>query len=135
MSTSWLETETRPALNIAPPVRDDEPPTIQNAGRVEDRVNLVLHVVAEYSGFTIFDLKSRSRKSHVAYPRQIAQYLCREVLGATFSSIARVLRVNHTGVIHNHAAVRNLITVYPKLRAEVEHLRELTKQELANAGL
>lgn len=116
-------------------VNEDEPPTIRNAGKVEERVNLVLCVMAEYSGFSIGELKSKARLHHIAYPRQVTHYLCREVLGATYSSIAKVFRVNHTNVIHNHRAIRAAITTYPKLRAEVEHLRELTKQELTNAGL
>jgi chromosomal replication initiator protein len=64
-------------------------------------IEYVQQIVAEYFSIRIDDLKSKSRARSVAYPRQIAMYVCREL---TESPLARIGEEfggrDHTTVIH-----------------------------------
>lgn len=64
-------------------------------------IEYVQQVVSEHFGLKIDDLKSKSRAKTVAYPRQIAMYVCREL---TDSPLARIGEEfggrDHTTVIH-----------------------------------
>jgi len=64
-------------------------------------IEYVQQIVSEYFGIRPDDLKSKSRARTVAYPRQIAMYVCREL---TESPLARIGEEfggrDHTTVIH-----------------------------------
>jgi len=43
-------------------------------------IELIMRVVAEHFDVRIADLRGRSRQRHVAYPRQLAMYLCKALI-------------------------------------------------------
>jgi chromosomal replication initiator protein len=51
-------------------------------------------------GVTLEELLSSSRAQPVAWPRQVAMYLARELTGATLPQIGRAFGKNHTTVLH-----------------------------------
>ena len=64
-------------------------------------ISLVQKVVADYYQITVDDLKSKKKDRFITYPRQIAMYLCREMIGATQPQIGRDFgNRDHTTVIH-----------------------------------
>ena len=64
-------------------------------------IPLIQRVVAEHYQITVDDLKSKKKNRLVAYPRQVAMYLCRELLGATQPQIGRDFGDrDHSTVIH-----------------------------------
>lgn len=64
-------------------------------------IEFIQQVVAESFGIKIEDLKSKSRAKAVAYPRQIAMYLCRELTDAPLVRIGQAFGGrDHTTVIH-----------------------------------
>ncbi len=52
-------------------------------------VSLVQKTVADYFQITVDDLKSKKKDRYVTYPRQVAMYMCRDLVGATTSQIGR----------------------------------------------
>lgn len=64
-------------------------------------IEYVQQVVSEHFGLKIDDLKSKSRAKAVAYPRQIAMYVCRELTDSPLVRIGEEFGGrDHTTVIH-----------------------------------
>ncbi|MCX8065265.1 MAG: chromosomal replication initiator protein DnaA [Candidatus Hydrogenedentes bacterium] len=63
----------------------------------------IIGVVADRFGVKAYDLKGRSRKRQYVIPRQMAMYLCRELIpGITLSQIGEVFGgKDHTTVLHS----------------------------------
>jgi len=64
-------------------------------------IGQVQQLVAAHFNFTVPELTARTRKRDIVHARQIAMYLCRDVLKASFPSIARAFGgKDHSTVIH-----------------------------------
>ena len=62
---------------------------------------LIMQVVCKFFNIKVGDLVSANRSKNVAYPRQIAMYLCRNVINMTFPQIGKDFGgKDHTTVIH-----------------------------------
>jgi len=67
-------------------------------------------VVADYFGIEPVDLVSQKRTKALAYPRQVAMYLCRELTQMSYANIAQAFnRENHTTVIHACKQIEKII--------------------------
>lgn len=63
--------------------------------------DFIMDIVSNYYKVTVDDLKSKRRSSEVAVPRQIAMYLCRNMLDMTFPQIGLDFGSrDHTTVMH-----------------------------------
>lgn len=77
--------------------------------------------VADYFKISAEDMAAPSRHHSIAHPRQVAMYLAREVLGASFPKIGREFgNCDHTTAIHACNAVRKRMAKDPYYRAHVE---------------
>ena len=66
--------------------------------------------VADYFGIEPVDLVSQKRTKALAYPRQVAMYLCRELTQMSYANIAQAFnRGNHTTVIHACKQIEKII--------------------------
>ena len=64
-------------------------------------ISLVQKEVAEYFQISPDDMKSKKKDRYITHPRQVAMYLCRELIGATQPQIGRDFgNRDHTTVIH-----------------------------------
>ncbi len=52
-------------------------------------INLVQKTVADYYQISIEDMRGKKKDRYITYPRQIAMYICREMVGATTPQIGR----------------------------------------------
>ncbi|MCL2617536.1 MAG: chromosomal replication initiator protein DnaA [Defluviitaleaceae bacterium] len=66
----------------------------------EITMELVQQIVADYYSLTLADIKSRRRTKNVAYPRQIAMYLCRKLLDESSTKIGQAFGKDHSTIIH-----------------------------------
>lgn len=67
----------------------------------------VQQVVSQHFSISVADLTARKRTKEVVFPRQVAMYLCRQVLNSSFPSIARAFGgKDHSTVIHACTRVR-----------------------------
>lgn len=70
-------------------------------------INRIQHLVSEHFNMTVPELTARTRKRDVVHARQVAMYLCRELLKSSYPSIARAFGgKDHSTVIHSCEKVR-----------------------------
>ena len=60
----------------------------------------IMTCVANYYNIKVEDIKSKKRDRNLAFPRQIAMYLCRELIGDSLPKIAKDFGRDHSTVIH-----------------------------------
>jgi chromosomal replication initiator protein len=71
-------------------------------------IGRIQSLVAEHFNFSVSDLNARTRKREVVFARQVAMYLCREVLNSSYPSIARSFGgKDHSTVIHACGRIRD----------------------------
>lgn len=70
-------------------------------------IELIQEVVAEHFGLRVPDLKARKRTRSLAFPRQVAMYLCRELTDASLPRIGEAFGGrDHTTVIHAYERIQ-----------------------------
>jgi chromosomal replication initiator protein len=79
--------------------------------------------VSDVFGIKLSDLKAKNRTKAVAFPRQVAMYLSRQLTHASLSEIGRAFGgKDHTTVIHAVDKIQTLVQEDPKLRKTVDGL-------------
>ena len=69
----------------------------------------VMSLVATHYGFTSRDLRGKKRDSPLVEARQVAMYLCRELLGESYPSLGRIFGGNdHSTVMHAVKKIREI---------------------------
>ena len=82
-------------------------------------------VVGQYYSVRIEDFSAKKRTKSIAYPRQIAMYLSRELTDFSLPKIGEEFGGrNHTTVIHAHEKIANDIKSDPTFKQEVENLEK-----------
>jgi len=88
----------------------DSPPTLEHARAAlnpilpEQRIvtpQEVIRFVAHHYGVKVAELKGRDNRRSVAFPRQIAMYLLRELLDLSYPEIAKLFAKHHSTVIYS----------------------------------
>ena len=84
--------------------------------------------VAAYYGITVGDLKSPKRSHEVTVPRQIAMYLCREMMGLSLTKIGDAFGGRHyTTVMSSIDKVEESIKQSPSLASLLDDVRRMIK--------
>jgi chromosomal replication initiator protein len=79
--------------------------------------------VAEFFGIKLSDLKAKNRTKAVAFPRQIAMYLARQLTHASLAEVGRAFGgKDHTTVLHAVDKIETLMKDDPKLRKTLDVL-------------
>ena len=79
--------------------------------------------VCEVFGLKLSDLKAKNRTRAVAFPRQVAMYLARQLTHASLSEVGRAFGgKDHTTVLHAVDKIQTLMQDDPKLRKTVDGL-------------
>jgi len=88
-------------------------------------IPVVQKVVADYYQISVEDLKSTRKNRDIAFPRQIAMYLCHEMMGCTTTQIGREFgNRHHTTVMH----ARDLISEQRMTNSSLDQtIREIEK--------
>ena len=94
----------------------------------EERVITMEHIqrkVAEFFGIKLSDMRAKNRTKSVAFPRQVAMYLSRQLTHASLSDIGRAFGgKDHTTVIHAVSKLQLLIKEDPKLKQTIDTLTQ-----------
>jgi len=91
-------------------------------------VQQIQQVVGEYFGVKTEDFKAKKRNKAVAFPRQIAMYLCRELTELSLPRIGEAFGGrDHTTVIHAHEKISQSIRTDRELHKIVRELTEKIK--------
>ena len=88
-------------------------------------IDLKKEVVADYYKIEVSDLSSKNRSSSIAYPRQIAMYLCRNMLDCALGNIGAAFEKDHTTIMHGVKQIDKKIKTTESVKKDVENLRKL----------
>jgi len=87
--------------------------------------------VGEFYGLKLEDFKARKRTKAIAFPRQIAMYLSRELTEFSLPKIGEAFGGrDHTTVIHAHEKISKLVKDDPELYKIIQNLTEKTKNNM-----
>ena len=78
--------------------------------------------VCDHFSLRPIDLRSRRRSKNVAVPRQLAMYLCRNLMKASFPHIGELFGRDHSTVIHAAAVTERRIKEDAGFQATVERI-------------
>jgi chromosomal replication initiator protein len=86
-------------------------------------IDQIQRKVSDFFGVKLSDLKAKNRTKAVAFPRQIAMYLARQLTHASLSEVGRAFGgKDHTTVLHAVDKIQALLQEDPKLRKQVDAL-------------
>jgi chromosomal replication initiator protein len=89
----------------------------------------IARVVCGHFSLRPIDLRSKRRSKNVAVPRQLAMYLCRKLLGASFPHIGELFARDHSTVIHANAVTERRIKDDAAFEATVERLERTIREQ------
>ncbi|MCM8711924.1 chromosomal replication initiator protein DnaA [Clostridium sp. SYSU_GA19001] len=99
---------------------------ISNKQSKQITIDLIQEIVASYYNLRVDDFKSQRRTRNVAYPRQIAMYLCRKLTDTSLPKIGEEFGGrDHTTVIHAYEKISEGLKEDEALQ---EAINEITKK-------
>ena len=97
--------------------------------RLPPSPDLIMDVVCRYFGLDREALLSKSREKRVAYPRQLAMYLMRELAQRSLVEIGTALGGrDHSTVHHGWRKMERSLVVDPETKRDVSSLREMIER-------
>jgi chromosomal replication initiator protein len=86
-------------------------------------ISAIQRAVAEFYGVRVEDMRSRGRNKSIVLPRQVAMYLCREIVKASLPDIGDGFGgKDHTTVIHACEKVKRMLAGEETFRRQVNDL-------------
>lgn len=101
---------------------------------ITSKVNYQLNIetvktaVANHFNLKLEDIDSRKRTKDIAAARQVAMYVCRDLLDETFESIGHSFNRDYTTVISNTQVIESKMKENPAYNQEITALIEKIKQ-------
>jgi chromosomal replication initiator protein len=90
----------------------------------DEKIITIEHIqrkVGDYFGVKLSDLKAKNRTKAIAFPRQVAMYLARQLTHASLAEVGRAFGgKDHTTVLHAVNKIQTLLQEDPKLRKTVD---------------
>ncbi len=91
----------------------------------KDDIHRIQKIVSEYFQISVDDIRSKKRSSNIAFPRQIAMYLCRAMTTESFPKIGIEFGgKDHSTVMHSVEKIENEIKVNKDLANIIEKLKK-----------
>lgn len=89
-------------------------------------IDYIQDVICKYFNITIDDLKSSKRSNDVAFPRQIAMYLCRTIIHESFPNIGKSFgKRDHSTVMHAYNKIEEDIKSDSQTKLIVESVKNM----------
>ena len=86
---------------------------------------LIIQVVCKFFNIKVNDILSEKRSNNVAYPRQIAMYLCRELINMTFPNIGKDFGGrDHSTVLHAYSKISDEYENNEETRALIDDIKK-----------
>ena len=98
--------------------------TIEQENQTALTIEGIQRMVAEYYDIRLGDMTSKQRPNNIAFPRQIAMYLCREMTDQSLPAIGNAFGRNHATVLHAHRLVGGKMKLDAGLRQTVLSLQQ-----------
>ena len=85
----------------------------------------IISVVAEHFHLTVADLCGNKRSSKIVMPRQIAMYLCRDIIDTSLKTIGKNLgNRDHTTVMHGIEKIEKEIQTNDNIKNSIDTLKK-----------
>jgi chromosomal replication initiator protein len=98
---------------------------LQEEARRSVSIDNIQKRVAEHFDVRIADMTSKRRPKNIAFPRQIAMYIARELTKSSLMEIGDAFGGrDHGTVLHAHRLVKERITTDEKIRQVVKFLQD-----------
>lgn len=107
------------------PLESMLPPAIR-----PDNIRFVQEAVAKLYRISLNQMLGNARPARLAWPRQVAVYLCAVLKLGTFTEIGRRFGRDHSTVSKTLVAVQNALECYPVLRFEVARLAHQLRRDI-----
>jgi chromosomal replication initiator protein len=91
--------------------------------------DVIASAVCDHFSLRPTDLRSKRRSRNVAVPRQLAMYLCRRMLKASFPHIGDLFGRDHSTVIHATTVTERRIKEDPAFQATVERIQRTIREQ------
>jgi chromosomal replication initiator protein len=92
----------------------------------DERIITIDHIhrkVAEFFGIKLSDLRAKNRTKAIAFPRQVAMYVARQLTHASLSEIGRSFGgKDHTTVLHGVEKIHLMLQDDPKFKKTIDSL-------------
>ncbi len=98
--------------------------TIEQENQTALTLEGIQRVVAEYYDIRLGDMTSKQRPNNIAFPRQVAMYLCREMTEQSLPTIGNAFGRNHATVLHAHRTVGAKMKTDSSLRQTILSLQQ-----------
>jgi chromosomal replication initiator protein len=92
-------------------------------GRTEVTVETIQRTICDYFNVKLGDLKAKRRTQNIAFPRQVAMYLCRKYTGTSYPAIGSLFGGrDHSTVIHASKTIEKKMREDPNMQTTIERL-------------
>lgn len=86
----------------------------------------ILEAVSRHFNIKVAEIKSKKRKKHILFPRQISMFLFKELLGLSYPEIGwRFGGKDHTTVIHAVNKIKTMLQRDEHLRETIDSLKKM----------
>lgn len=92
-------------------------------------IESIIHIISFQFGLTINDIKGKSRKKNIVYPRQLAMYIARQITTFTVSEIGNVFNRDHSTVLHSIDAIEERKLNNPHEESYINDLINTIKEQ------
>ena len=92
-------------------------------------VNSIQRLVCDYYDISMNDIRSKRRPASIAFPRQVAMYLCRQLTSHSLPDIGQAFDKNHATVLHACRMIASKMDNDPAVRQTLTQLREKVVKE------
>ena len=87
--------------------------------------DLIIKKVASFYSINPDDITGNKRNNKIAYPRQIAMYLIREMTNTNLQGIGELLGKDHTTVMYGIKKIENSVGNDPSLENDINELKKI----------
>ncbi len=104
------------------------------AHEVKPDVEAIQRIVSDFFHIRLAELKSKKRTQHIAFCRQVAMYLCRNLTDSSFPAIGAAFGRDHSTVIHACNLIARRISNDSAFRFSIEKVERELKATHATAA-
>ena len=91
----------------------------------KNNINRIQRIVAEHFQISVDDMKSKKRSANLAFPRQVAMYLCRKLTNESFPKIGiEIGGKDHSTVMHSVEKIEKEMLTNKELANIIEKLKK-----------
>ncbi len=86
---------------------------------------IVIDMVARHFDLRPEEFRAKNRSRDISYPRQIAMYLCRELVDLSLPKIGDEFERDHTTVLHAINKIKGDMSTHPEMKSTVSRIKKM----------